>query len=599
MARTSRILTLTVTLLTLLLAGAAVALADGEHVHPTPNPPGLGDARFMPGTVGPVVFRGTAATVTIPDGPGFGGERGRRQNSGDLRKNNYSVTDANFNNVLGLLARNPDTGAELTYVQHIQLYAAAGYIETFAPDVYAHMIMHQNAGTGTVLGASGYLMGLLATYDGAAHGLASASIPASLPGTSMASRSYVRATRDATGQEWARPHHAQTAPGVYKMLVDSGLTSSAALILASDDGISGAGRLNGMNEQDGSKDGFNSGERATWAFAAQLQAQTGVPVISHMMHGHDHAGIDSSALTRSKINPLIGMTAEDRTASDARAAALQAALTDGRVATPATAAADQNLTVRNEFYLRPRSTLKLDMDAPFDRDQNVGAEQVIKIVVRNDGPHVAQDVVVAFQSSKNLVITSIAAPTNTTCMGASMCHFGDISAETNRERVLNVTVRFTAAGTTRFEARLTTTSNVELDELYERREHTAQGSSTATIGMAASSMGVRTSACGFTLKKMCVVLRVRGTSFVATVRPSAMLGSSNRRWVQVVYEQRAGKMWKQRADHWVRVSAKGQARVRANTSKLTAKGVWRVRVIAKDHEQLRGATSTYKYVLVR
>lgn len=105
--------------LTMLVCIAAVvcapvqAVADTGHTHPAPLPPAAGEARFMPGTVGPVVFRGAAATVTIPDGPGFGGERGGTQNSGDRRKNNDSVTDAN-NNILGLLARHPDTGAELT-----------------------------------------------------------------------------------------------------------------------------------------------------------------------------------------------------------------------------------------------------------------------------------------------------------------------------------------------------------------------------------------------------------------------------------------------------------------------------------------------------
>lgn len=580
-------------------APAAAAMGEhGDHVAPIPSAPG--DARFMPGTVGPVVFRGTAATVTIPDGPGFGGEKGRTQNSGDLRKNNYSVTDANFNNVLGLLPRHPDTGAALTYVQHIQLYAAAGYIEAFAPETYAHMVMHQNRGEGTVLGAAGFLMGLVRAADPAAHGLTPASIPATLPGTTIDARNYVRATRDATGQQWARPHHAQTAPAVFRMLVAAGLPASAALVLASDDGISGAGRLNGMNEQDGSRDGFNGGERATWAFAAQLQLQTGVPVVLHMMHGHDHAGIDASALTKPKVNALIGMAGDDRSTSDARAAALFAALHDGRVATAATAAADQNLTVRNSAYLRPGSSLRVDASTAADRHQDTGVERDVTIKVRNDGPHFIRDVELTVPRSGNVRVVGLTAPAGVHCMvDSATCHVPGMSAEMDdRELVVTMRVRFTGVGRAWYEARVTSGSPVVEGRFADRDEHEVHQRTSASVAMAARPIGVRASACGATMRRMCVVRRAIGTSLVAVARP-ARYADTNRRMVQVRLQQRVGRSWRTRSVLHARVAASGFARVRVKPDRFRSRGVWRVRVEAGEHKLLRSATSRWRYLSVR
>ncbi|MCW2974279.1 MAG: hypothetical protein JWN72_2552 [Thermoleophilia bacterium] len=593
--------------LLLLLACALGALVpplvhadDMDHSgHVAPVAPGAGDARFLPGTVGPVVFRGTAATVTVPDGPGFGGEKGRTQNSGDLRKNNYSVTDANFNNVLGLLPRNPDTGAALTYVQHIQLYAAAGYIEAFAPETYAHMVMHQDKGQGTVLGAAGYLLGLLRTPDGAAHGLSSTSIPQTVPGTTMAALNYVGSARDATGQQWARPHHAQTAPAVYRMLTAAGLTSSAALVLASDDGISGAGRLNGMNEQDGSASGLNAGERATWAFAAQLQLQTGVPVIMHLVHGHDHAGLDPSALTKPKINALIGMAADDRSASDARLAAIYESLKDGRVATAATAAADQNLTVRDTRYLRPLSTLKVSTSMTGDSAQPVGATQVITVKVTNEGPHPVRAVELSLTPSPGVQVQSIAAPAGVSCPTLQACSLGDVSAETSRERVIPVTVRYVSAGSASVAARVTTSSAVTSSNMVSTRTLTSRAVTKAAAGFAAKSFGIVTrTSCGALLKKACVQARKSSTTVIATATPSHEPSSRNRRQVQVVYQQSVGRAWKTRRTTTVTVDTRGNARVTLKAGKL-ASGKWRVQTVAKQTSLLGSASSAYRYLVIR
>ena len=603
-------------LATLALGAASAHAMEGHGDHVAPTPPAASDARFMPGTVGPVVFRGTAATVTIPDGPGFGGEKGRTQNAGDLRKNNYSVTDANFNNVLGLLPRHPDTGAPLTYVQHIQLYAAAGFIESYAPDTYAHMVMHQNRGEGTVLGAAGHLMGLVRAYDPAAHGLAASSIPATLPGTTVDSRNYVRATRDATGQQWARPHPAQTAPAVFKMLVAAGLPASAALILASDDGISGAGRLNGMNEQDGSKDGFNAGERATWALAAQLQAQTGVPVVLHMMHGHDHAGIDVSALTKPKVNALIGMVADDRTASDARATALFTALQNGTVATPETAAADQNLTVRNESFLRPRSVLRVDAASTAEWDQDAGVERDVTLTVKNDGPHFIRDVALTVAKSDNVRIVGFAnVPAGMHCkVESATCQVEGMSAEMGQELKVTMRVRFERVGEAWYEARVSSASPVDAGRFEDRDEHRVHQATVAGVAMAARARGTAVSGCGTIVRRACVVRRAFGTSLVASARPSRY-DATNRRRVKVVYQQLVGRTWKTRGDQWVQVADSGLARVRVKPSALTPVGraryvrvkgrlvvapnLWRVRVEAGEHHLLRAAASGWRYLSVR
>lgn len=574
----------------------APSLAEGDHVHPAPVAPTAGDPRFMSGTVGPVVFRGTAPTVVIPDGLGFGGERGRRQNSGDLRKNNYSVTDANYNNVLGLLPRNPDTGAPLTYVQHIQLYAAAGFLEAWAPDAYAHLIVHQNRGDGTVLGGAGYLMGLVRTYDPAAHGVAASSIPATVPGTDIDARNYVLMTRDATGQEWARPHHAQTAPGVQRMLVEAGLSPSIAFILASDDGISGAGRLNGMNEQDG-VDGYNKGERATWAFAAQVQHQLGIPAVTHLMHGHDHAGIHDSALTNPKVNGLIGMAGDDRSVSEARAAALYAALRDGRVATADTAAADMNLTVRNQAFLRPATRLDVDLES-FDWHRRVGEEKVVVVRVDNHGPHLARDVVLKLATSPNLQVRDIAAPAGMRCPDLATCHVGDLSGETDRVRELRVTVRFASVGRTKFTATLSSSSPVEQADLVSDHEHAAHAASSASVAMAAGRRAWSTSACGRMLRRACLVRRSFGATFVATARPARDIGSRDPRWIRLVFEQRTRRGWVERTDRWVQVDRYGRARAKLKRDKLS-RGVWRVQVEAGDYWLLYGTTSAWRYLVVR
>jgi len=583
-------------LLALQVALPAAARAEGDHVHPAPLPPAPGDVRFMFGTTGPVVFRGTAATVTIPDGNGFGGERGRTQNSGDRRKNNYSVTDANFNNALGLLDRHPDTGQPLTYVQHIQTYAAAGFLEAYAPTAYARMLQQQNSGQGTILGAAAYLMGLVARPDAAASGVDPAQIPARLPGTDIDSRLYVRAGKDATGQSWARMHHAQTAPMVYRMLTSAGVNPTTALILASDDGISGAGRLNGMNEQDGSSDGYNSGERATWALAAQVALQTGIPVVTHMMHGHDHAGLDPSALTNPKINSKIGYSATDRSTTDARAAAVQRVLVDGTVATSATAAADQDLTVRNSAYLTNVTGLEVDMQW-FDYMQSVGVEKQVRVTVTNDGPHVARDVMLDINSSTNLQVMSVDAPAGLHCSTAH-CHVGDLPPDwTASKREFLMTVRFTAHGKSTLRVQLASSSRAKESNLVEQHDHAARTESRAAAALARGPRGWRAAPCGTRAGRPCTVIQRRGASILATVRPGRETTSG--RWVKAVFYQRRGKRWARRFDRSGQVNADGRVRIGADRWSPLRRGAWRVQVQADATWLLGKAVSRPVYLNVR
>lgn len=307
---------------------AATQTAAMSSAHTAPVP--AGTPNLKQGSSGPIVPKGEAATIRIPDGPGFGGVEGREQNDDDKAQNNYSVTDANFNPHLGLMATDPDTGKPMNYVQHIQTYNAAGYISTFAKDTAKKLEQAQADGKGMILEGSAYLMGLTKTQPSylSAYGIDGKDIPAKIPGTTRDAREYVGAAEDATGQEWARMHHPESAWDMYDGLVKAGVGGEQALRLAGDDGVSGAGRLNGQNNQDGSN-GFNEGELEVWKQAADLQARTGIPVVQTMMAGHDHNMLDPSALTEPAANKRLGITGRD--ASPARADAIYQGLLTGQL----------------------------------------------------------------------------------------------------------------------------------------------------------------------------------------------------------------------------------------------------------------------------
>lgn len=322
-------------------AAGAVGHAASPQLPATSNDNG-GDPRFLAGTVGPVVKEGVATTVKIPDGKGFDGGTGQKQNANDKAQNNYSVTDANFNPGLGLLPANPDTGQPLNYNEHTATYNAAGYVKSTAEyyaaqgnpsylNEYNKIVANQDAGSGTVLGATSNIMRLFDTPDPALAGVDVAllqSMGEQIPGSDRSAFEYVRSSSDVTGQAWARMHHPESAWDMYYSLTGLGVDSETAFTFAGDDGVSGSGRLNGYNNQDG-QNSFNAGEVEIWKQAAEYEQRTGIPVVQAMMSGHDHTGLDAGAKTTPNANKLLGIDPGDVSASPARAAAVRDGLLNG------------------------------------------------------------------------------------------------------------------------------------------------------------------------------------------------------------------------------------------------------------------------------
>ncbi|MCW2926137.1 MAG: hypothetical protein JWM86_105 [Thermoleophilia bacterium] len=312
--------------------GTHAAGHGAEPKIPSKNSPVI-QKYLADGSYGPTVKKGKAKTVQIPDGNGFGNVNGRKQNGNDKKQNNYSVTDANFYPALGVL-NDAKTGKPMNYVKQIQAYNAAGYISTFHPDAYAKMVAAQDAGQGTVLGMALNMMGV----DGAQTdpGMAAAGLQTGqfaneqVPGSPLNAKKIVMSGKDIAGEEWARPHHAESSWGVYKSLTDKGLDWKTSMVLSGDDAISGSGRLNGFNNQDG-KDGFNDDEAAVFRMAAVVQQSTGIPAVDIVAGGHSHTGLDESAKTKPNINKLIGLNHGDTSSSPQRMALIQKALLDGTI----------------------------------------------------------------------------------------------------------------------------------------------------------------------------------------------------------------------------------------------------------------------------
>lgn len=305
----------------------------GGHVTPKvpPSTPII-RAVLVDGSYGPTVAEGIAHTVKIPDGKGFGNVTGRQQNADDKAQNNYSVTDANFYPTLGVL-RDQDTGKPMNYVKQIQAYNAAGYVSTFHPDAYSRMVDIQDAGQGSVLGMALNLMGVSgAPLDpGFQHLGVQAGIFATerVPGSPILAKDAVMSGTDLAGEEWARPHHAESSWPMYKALIDAGLDYQTAGVLSGDDAVSGAGRMNGFNNQNGNT-GFNDDEKAIYQIAARVQERTGIPVVQILAGGHAHTGLDDSAKTKPAIDKLTGVPLKGSDPA-VRANAIYEVLTDGTI----------------------------------------------------------------------------------------------------------------------------------------------------------------------------------------------------------------------------------------------------------------------------
>ena len=316
------------------------AMAAGGHDHSTmvhpkvpPKDSPVIQQYLHPDSIGPTLKKGKGTEVKIDDGKGFGDIKGRKQNGDDKKKNDYSQTDANFFPTMGVLM-DVKTGKPMNYVKQIQAYNATGYISTFHPDVYQKMVATQDAGKGTILGMALNLMGV----EGAQTdpGMAAAGLTAGqfgteqVPGTPLQAKQVIMSGKDLAGEQWARPHHAESSWAVFKGLTDAGLDWKSAMVFSGDDAISGSGRLNGFNNQDG-KDSVNADEAAVLRMAAYAQQSTGIPVFDIVAGGHAHTGIDDSAKTNPNINKLIGLPHGDRSSSPQRLKALREALLDGTV----------------------------------------------------------------------------------------------------------------------------------------------------------------------------------------------------------------------------------------------------------------------------
>ena len=68
-------------------------------------------------------------------------------------------------------------------------------------------------------------------------------------------------------------HHAGSQFKVLSGLINAGVDWKDAMVLAGDDGISGSGRINGVNTQDNNKSGLNDGEQEIFSKGAQIQKQ--------------------------------------------------------------------------------------------------------------------------------------------------------------------------------------------------------------------------------------------------------------------------------------------------------------------------------------
>lgn len=329
-------------------AGRDVDGSQGSNVPGSAiilNPP-TNDPRFVRGTTGPVVEEGDARTVKLEDGTALNGKKARAQNNGDKAQNNYSVTDANFNNQLGVRA-----GA--TYNGTTADYSAAGAVQrdpAMAP-AYDILVRAQNeatqrgakAGDPTITEGALALLGLAPEPAWfAQYGLRGGQFAdQAIPGTNIKYAAYIATGRDATGQEWARPHHALSSWNAYFGLIDAGVPAKDALVFAGDDGVSGAGRLNGVNNQDGG-DSFNAGEIEIWS---KLAAEYGTAGMLALSHSHAMTSLDEGALTNPNINKILqgaGYTGarNERNMTQDRAAALVEVLTNGKVGSEKTANAN-------------------------------------------------------------------------------------------------------------------------------------------------------------------------------------------------------------------------------------------------------------------
>ncbi len=114
-----------------------------------------------------------------------------------------------------------------------------------------------------------------------------------------------------------------------KSMIDAGVPQDKALRFSGDDAVSGSGRLNGINGQDGDS-GFNAGELKVYQEAAAFDPSGNT--ILMMMQGHNHdTGIAPDQITNPNINKELGLPTGDRDVSADRAALIAQGLNSGTV----------------------------------------------------------------------------------------------------------------------------------------------------------------------------------------------------------------------------------------------------------------------------
>jgi hypothetical protein len=307
--------------------------ATTAHAHKVePKYPKAHDPRFMDLTVGTAADAKKMGKYTQAGGPGYGGRDGENVNNQKDKNEIIDKTDANHLPQYGVLPGQ-------NYVQTIQSYTALSAIKDLngmqgfpiSEADWAKIVALQDNGGSPVLATVNYLTGLTnerpadLPADIAAKRDAVSSFE--LPGAGKSIADIVINPKDVSGNNIARSHHSADWFGKYRTAVADGIPASWAYALSfSDDGVSGSGRFNGFNNQDGNATGANNGEDAYFKMVAIASQQLGRPDLFFDMiaEGHNHTALDETVLTDPKINKLIGwQPSDDRTMSEERVEAIR------------------------------------------------------------------------------------------------------------------------------------------------------------------------------------------------------------------------------------------------------------------------------------
>ncbi len=307
--------------------------ATTAHAHKVePKYPKGHDPRFMDLTVGDAADAKKMGKYTQAGGAGYGGKEGENVNNQKDKNEIIDKTDANHLPQYGVLPGQ-------NYVQTIQSYTGLSAIKDLAgmdgfpitTSDWEKIVKLQDNGGTPVLAVANYLTGLTderpADLPSDIAAKRSAVSNYELPGANATIAEIAINPKDVSGNNIARAHHSVDWFGKYRATVADGIPASWAYALSfSDDGVSGSGRFNGFNNQDGNATGANNGEDAYFKMVAVASQQLNRPDLFFDMlaEGHNHTALDESVLTDPKINKLIGwQPSNDRTMSEERVEAIR------------------------------------------------------------------------------------------------------------------------------------------------------------------------------------------------------------------------------------------------------------------------------------